>query len=185
MSTGRCPSAAGFVHAPDFSLSDHLGAAFRLHEHLAGGPLLIVFFRGHWCPYCRRYLGKLRDHWPRLRERGARIVAISPEPPATSRVLVTELGLPFPALSDPDGRVIDAFGARNGFASARAVLPHASAFLVDSDGVVRAHSIDRNYKKRTTVRTILGWLDELGATGASAPDVAAPDVARRASPVPT
>ena len=182
MSTGCCPSRAPLDRAPDFTLSDHLGSPFRLHDRL-GGPLLVVFFRGHWCPYCRRYLGKLRDHWPRLRERGARVVAISPEPPATSRVLVTQLGLPFPVLSDADGRVIDAFGTRNGFASARAVLPHPSVFLVDCDGVVRAHSVDRNYKKRTTVRTILGWLDEVGARGPSSPTET--DVARAVSPVPT
>lgn len=156
---------AASVRAPDFVLTDQLGAAFRLFEHLGHGPLLVVFFRGHWCPYCRRYLAKLRDHFPRLRERGADLVAISPEPPATSRVLAADLSLPFRLLSDSDGAVIDAFGARNGFRAARPVLPHASVFLLDNDGVVRFHSIDRNYKKRTTVRTILGWLDRIGERG--------------------
>ena len=156
------------VGARGFELTDHLGVPFRLVDHLRQGPLLVVFFRGHWCPYCRRYLTKLRDHFPRLRERGADLVAISPEPPATSRSLATELALPFRLLSDPDGEVIDAFGARNGFRAARSVLPHASAFLLDANGIIRFHSIDRNYKKRTTVRTMLGWLDELRATdGAS------------------
>src|SRR5215207_5633019 len=183
MSTGLCLSAGGAARAPDFSLPDQDGNTVRLYEQLAGGPLLVVFFRGHWCPYCRRYLGKLRDHWPRLRERGARVIAISPEPPATSRVLAAELALPFPVLSDADGRVIDAFGTRNGFASARAVLPHASVFLVDTGGVVRAHSIDRNYKKRTTVRTILGWLDEVGSIGTGG--AAMPPIARETTPVPT
>ena len=50
------------------------------------------------------------------------------------------------------------------YASARAVLPHPSVFLVDCDGVVRAHSVDRNYKKRTTMRTVLNVLQELPAT---------------------
>lgn len=154
------------ARAADFVLVDHLGVDFRLSDHLGHRPLLIVFFRGHWCPYCRRYLGKLRDHFPRLRERGAELVAISPEPPGTSKALAGELALPFRLLSDPDGVVIDRFGARNGFRAARSVLPHASVFLLDGAGVVRFHSIDRNYKKRTTVRTVLRWIDEMGTDSA-------------------
>lgn len=164
MFTGNSMAAAESVSAPDFSLSDHLGSTYRLADHLRCGPVLVIFFRGHWCPYCRRYLGKLRDHWPRLQERVTQIVAISPEPPATLRSFARELALPFPLLSDPDGDVIDRYGARNGFRSARAVLPHPSVFLVDAGGFIRHRSIDRNYKKRTTVRTILGWLDEANAT---------------------
>lgn len=150
--------------APDFQLDDHRGGTFRLRD-ARGRPLVLVFFRGHWCPYCRRYLGKLQAHLSRIAERGARLVAVSPEPPATSRVLAAELGLQFPLLSDPCGPVIDAYGARNGFL-AGAILPHASVFILDPAGAVRFRSIDRNYKKRTTVRTILGALDELsrGAT---------------------
>ena len=153
--------------APDFSLPDHRGGEFHLRDHLGRGPLLVVFYRGHWCPYCRRYLGKLRDHWPRLRERGAQVVAISPEPPATSRVLAEQLSLPFPLLSDSQGRVIDAYGVRNGFRAARAVLPHAAVFVIDAGGFVRFRGIDRNFKKRTTIRTILASLDAIAAGSTS------------------
>lgn len=34
--------------APDFTLPDSLGLAVTLSEELAGGPVLLVFFRGHW-----------------------------------------------------------------------------------------------------------------------------------------
>lgn len=163
MSTDNSLSAPEPTPAPDFSLADHLGSTYRLADHLGRGPVLVVFYRGHWCPYCRRYLGKLRDHWPRLSERGAQLVAISPEPTATSQLFAEDLSLPFPLLSDPDGTVIDRYGTRNSFRSPRAVLPHPSVFLVDAYGFIRHRSIDRNYKKRTTVRTILGWLDELSS----------------------
>jgi hypothetical protein len=41
-------------------------------------------------------------------------------------------------------------------------LPHPAVFILDTDAIVRFRSIDRNYKKRTTLRTILGALDSLG-----------------------
>ena len=173
MPTGDPSARVETVRAPDFALGDHSGCTFRLAEHLGSGPLLVVFFRGHWCPYCRRYLGKLRDHYARLRDRGARVVAVSPEPTATSRALAEDLSLPFPLLSDLDGAVMDGYGTRNGFRSASAILPHPSVFLLDPDGFIRFRSIDRNYKRRTTVRTMLGWLDEISGA-AQAPPAAAP-----------
>jgi peroxiredoxin len=151
-----------FPLAPGFALADHLGGEFRLRGPRAPGPVVLVFIRGHWCPYCRRYLEKLRDHAPRFAAAGAAVVVVSPEPPATSRPLAEQLSFPFPILADTDGRVIDLYGTRNGFRSARALLPHPSVFIIDFDGGIRFRSIDRNFKKRTTMRTIFGVLEEIG-----------------------
>ena len=153
--------------APDFELADQNGRPWRLSDHLGAGYLVVVFYRGHWCPYCRRYLAKLRDHLPRFRERDARLVAVSPEPPATARALAADLALPFPLLSDAAGEAIDRYATRNGFRHAGPLLPHPSVFVLDPHGVVRFRSIDRNYKKRTTMRTLLRVLDELAAAAPS------------------
>jgi len=149
--------------APDFALSDHTGGTFRLADRRDVGTTLLVFFRGHWCPYCRRYLGKLQANLLRFQERNVLLVGVSPEPPSTSAALVKELNLEFPLVADVDGRVIDAYGTRNGFSSVRSLLPHPAVFVVDADLNVRFKSIDKNYKKRTTLRTIFQVLDELGA----------------------
>ncbi len=34
--------------ATDFELVDHEGKAWRLADHLARGPVLLVFYRGDW-----------------------------------------------------------------------------------------------------------------------------------------
>lgn len=39
---------AGLTVAPDFALSDHLDRPVQLREALAGGPVLLVFYRGFW-----------------------------------------------------------------------------------------------------------------------------------------
>ena len=45
-------SVGGNVTTPDlpldFELTDHTGAPYRLNEHLAMGPLVIMFNRGDW-----------------------------------------------------------------------------------------------------------------------------------------
>ena len=34
--------------APDVTLTTHAGAPWRLHDHLAPGGAVLVFYRGHW-----------------------------------------------------------------------------------------------------------------------------------------
>jgi len=34
--------------APDFALPDSTGAARRLSDLVAGGPLVLLFYRGYW-----------------------------------------------------------------------------------------------------------------------------------------
>ena len=42
-------------------------------------PARLNFFRGRWCPYCVTELEAWRDLYPRLREAGALLAAISPQ----------------------------------------------------------------------------------------------------------
>lgn len=134
---------------------------YRFSARAGGVPTLIIFFRGHWCPYCRRYLSKVQSHRRAFEQRGVRIVAISPEPPANSRALASQLGIEFPILSDADGHVIEMFDVRNRFSAAQTLLPHAAVFIVGPDGDVHFRSVDRNFKKRTTMRAIAREIERL------------------------
>lgn len=151
--------------APAFSLPTHRGDTFSIPENLGPDPLLLTFFRGHWCPYCRRYLSKISEHYNRIRAAGARVIAISPEGPEISARLARELALPFLLLSDMDGDVIKAYGVRNSFSAARSLLPHPAVFIITPLGNIAFRSVDRNYKKRTTIRTILSELEKLSSSG--------------------
>lgn len=142
----------------DFELPDQSGLTCRLSDQLHPHGAVLIFYRGHWCPYCRRYLSKIQANLGRFREFGVGLVAISPEPVSTAAALARELQLTFPLLSDSDGRVIDRFGVRNGFLGGSSGLPHPAVWIIDSEGGVVFRSIDRNYKKRTTVPTILSAL---------------------------
>ncbi len=147
--------------APDFVLPDHRGQQFDLLHQLTQAPLILVFFRGHWCPFCRRYLSKLQSHLPELESYGPRLAAISPESPHTCAHLSSELQLTFPLLSDENLTVIDQYGVRNRNATSSAMLPHPAVFLIDQLAQIRFRSIDRNYKKRTPIRRIRLAIEEL------------------------
>ena len=96
--------------APEFELRDSTGRLVRSRDLLAVGPLVVKFFRGRWCSYCVTELEAWRDLYGRLRERGALLVAISPETQRQSDFAVQQHGLQFPLLHDPGAKLAEQFG---------------------------------------------------------------------------
>lgn len=96
--------------APDFTLPDQHGRPVRLADRLALGPVVLVFIRGGWCPFCTMMLRAWADALPLLHDAGADLLAVSPQPvPACGGVAECNL-LPYPVLSDGDGAVAAAYG---------------------------------------------------------------------------
>ncbi len=96
--------------APEFTLPDASGRPVRSADLLALGPLVLNFFRGRWCPYCVTELEAWRDLYPRLRESGALLAAISPQTNRQSDFMIGQHSLPFPVLTDPGCALAEQFG---------------------------------------------------------------------------
>ena len=141
--------------APAFALPDANGKLVRSTDLLALGPLVVCFFRGRWCPYCVTELETWRDLFPAVRERGALLVAISPQTVRQNDFTVSQHTLLFPLLRDEGASVAAKFGAAylvpdymqgyyrsilvnipfmNGEPSWR--LPVPATFVIGQDGVV-------------------------------------------------
>jgi len=44
--------------------------------------VVVVFYRGQWCPYCNKQLNALQDSLGFIKGKGATLIAVSPEKPA-------------------------------------------------------------------------------------------------------
>jgi len=150
--------------APDFSVVDSRGAPFTLSDLRGRGPVVLVFYRGHWCPFCRKQLSRLQAGLPAIRDRGAHLVALSIDQPRLGRALADELGLEFTLLSNPDSSVVDLYGIRNRLLGVASGIPHPAVFLIDAEGIVRFREVRHNYRRRVSPSRILRELDRL--TGA-------------------
>src|SRR5258708_14013294 len=64
---------------PAFVLPNAEGRLVFSDELLAHGPLVVNFFRGDWCPYCRRTLEALETALPRISAAGGQLVALTPD----------------------------------------------------------------------------------------------------------
>ncbi|MGA7157146.1 MAG: peroxiredoxin-like family protein [Acidobacteriaceae bacterium] len=76
---------------------------------LAIGPLIVVFFRGRWCPYCMTQLEAWQAAFPAVREKGALLVAISPQLPRQNDFAAQHHNLTYPLLTDAGSRLADQF----------------------------------------------------------------------------
>jgi peroxiredoxin len=163
--------------APDVALPDVGGRRVRLRDMWRTGPLVVVFYRGAWCPYCNLQLRAWHGHLDALREHHASLVAISPQMPdlATSGAPKNPLG--FTVLSDSTleaaeafriaftlpSELIDLYGrlgndlpVLNG--NGRWALPMTATYLIDTRGqIVYAH-VDADYRERAEPAAVLSRL---------------------------
>jgi thiol-disulfide isomerase/thioredoxin len=64
---------------PPFMLPDENSRLVTLPSLLQSGPVAVMFFRGHWCPYCRLNVRAVIQAEARIKGMGAQIVAIMPD----------------------------------------------------------------------------------------------------------
>jgi peroxiredoxin len=84
---------------PQFELANAHGETFRSSQ-LAGHPVVLVFFRGNWCPFCMAQIGEIVDSYQELQALGARVVMISPQSAARASQLAARFEVPVQFLVD-------------------------------------------------------------------------------------
>jgi peroxiredoxin len=160
--------------APDVTVQDADGKAVHLRELAAKQPMVVVFYRGGWCPFCTRHLEALVEVEPRLRQMGYQLVAISPDSPANLQKTATDKGIQYTLLSDSSSAASRAFGLAfvvddltldkyRGYgidlqaASGQGhnELPVPAVFVVQRDGRVAFRHYDPNYRTRLSAQAIL------------------------------
>lgn len=166
--------------APDFVLKNAFGKPVSLKDKLKGGPVVLVFYRGAWCPFCNMHLHVLQESLPEFEKYGAQLITITPQTPDKSVEQFKDKGYPFEVLSDLDSKVMKAYKlyfklpavlvkvykkhgldieAFNG--KGRNVLPIPGSFVIDTDGIVRAMHADTDYKARMEPSAIIDALKEM------------------------
>ena len=96
--------------APDFELDDADGNRVSLMQ-FRGRHLVVYFYPAALTPGCTKQACDFRDNLDVLSSADTAVVGISPDKPEKLRRFRDEHGLPFPLLSDPNRKVLEAYGA--------------------------------------------------------------------------
>jgi peroxiredoxin len=165
----------------DFTLPDATAAAVSLHQIVANGPAVIVFYRGGWCPYCNIALRTYQTELlPQLERYGAQLVAISPQTPDQSLSTTEKAELSYTVLSDAGAQVAHRLGiafqpAEQVLAAQRSLgldltevnaegaaqLPMPTVLVVDRNRTVLFADTHADYTRRTEVAQIIAALDAI------------------------
>jgi peroxiredoxin len=166
---------------PAFILPDQRGRLVALQSLLADGPLVIVFLRGHWCPYCAITAGAIAEIADEVGRLGARVVAITPERRKYVERFGAEVEGAYPILSDIDnGYALSinlAIWVDESMSSLIAsagwdiptyqgnpswTLPIPAVFVLDKHGLVVAKHVNPDYRERADLDEVIASLRKLG-----------------------
>ncbi len=165
---------------PPFSLKNMDGKIVNSDDLLKKGNLVVIFYRGAWCPFCNLYLQSLQKDAAKIKEAGGEIVAISAENPDNSAGVAKKNELQFTVLSDPQLETARKFGivyqipketdeqykskgldvAKNNEME-KAELPLGATFIVRQDGEIVYAYLDTDYKKRAEPGVIIENLKKI------------------------
>jgi len=101
------------VEAPTFSAEDIQGQKINLETELRAGPVVLVFYRGGWCPFCNTQLRSIESKlMPGLKNAGASLIAISVDKPDEELKTKQKHGLSFRIVSDPKASLLGKYNVR-------------------------------------------------------------------------
>ena len=142
---------------------------------------MVVFYRGAWCPYCNVALRAYQDQLaPALDDRGAGLIAISPQKPDGSLSMTETNKLTFTVLSDPGNQIAAALGvltapsadtidAQSSLgldltelnADGTRTLPMPTVAVLDATGTIRWIDTRPDYGTRTEPADIITAYDAI------------------------
>jgi peroxiredoxin len=174
--------------APRFIVASVDGEAFDFNPQSLERPVVLLTFRGGWCPFCNMYLSDMRHVIPEIRKMGVDVLFLSGD---RAELLFDSLsqetkediaGLDYTLLSDADAQAAIALGIAfkasqrtiNGRKKKNqdiegssmlkhGVLPVPAVFAIDRDGVIRFAYTNADYKARLPAEELLAVAREIAA----------------------
>jgi len=160
--------------APDFKAKDQNGNEIRLKDLLKKGKVVLVFYRGYWCPYCNKALSRLQDSLQLIKDKGAALIAISPEKPESIALTQEKVKAEFSILYDEGLKIMKAYDVeyemqentvtryRNGGVDIEKIngengkyLPVPAVYIIDKESTITFRFFEPDYKKRPSVKELL------------------------------
>lgn len=165
---------------PEFVLPDTAGRIVASEALLANGPLVLVFVRGTWCPYCSLALQALDAARPPIEALGGSLVVVSPLRADELARAAADRGLGLTLLSDVDGDYARLCGVHYEMSDSHAALyerfgldlaqvnagagwalPIPATYVVGGDGVVTFAYAEVDWARRAEPADILAAVERV------------------------
>ena len=165
--------------APDFKAKDQNGKTFHLKSSLSKGAVLLVFYRGQWCPYCNHELKSLQDSLTLIAKKGVTLVAVTPELQENVSKTITKTGATYPILHDEGLTIMKSYDvsyavdstwtarylkfgvdvSKNNGSNGN-TLPVPAIYVIDRKGKIIYRFFEPDFRIRPSVAEILAHLPD-------------------------
>ena len=165
--------------AVNFTLKNAAGKNITLYDALKNGTVILMWYRGGWCPYCNMTLHHMQKALPDFKKNGASLLALTPEVPDNSISTKEKNELEFEVLSDLDNTVARkynvvfkltddvaasyeaSFGLSSYNGNKKAELPLAATYIIGQDKIIKYAFLDIDYRNRAEPQDLIRFLEEM------------------------
>ena len=152
---------------PELLFETPLGKKVSLAS-FAGQPVLMLFYRGNWCPLCMAQIREIAQGYRMLSEKGVRLLMVSSQPHEQTRSLAEKFDAPLEFLVDKGNLVAEKLGIahKDGLPQGLQIMGYEgdtampTVVLCDGKGRVIAADQTDNYRVRPEPDVFLNWLNQ-------------------------
>ncbi len=161
--------------APEISGIDQFNKEINSKTILEDHKILLLFYRGNWCPYCKKHLKNLSENLERLTEKGYYVMVVTPEKVEKTKETSEKVKANYSIIHDKGNKIMNnykvAFEVNDknvtsyyGFTKSKIAkynevdnntLPVPATYIIDKNGKISFVHYDPDYSKRASIEDII------------------------------
>ena len=149
------------------------------NEIIKEKEIVVIFYRGEWCPVCNRYLQNLNDSLQSILDKNAEVLVIGPETFQNAEKITDKTKATFTLIPDTTLKILKDYDVlfnvtdkyqkkiktflRTDIAESNnqeeAQLPVPATYIVGKNGLIKWRHFNYDYTERASVKEILDYLE--------------------------
>ena len=119
--------------APNFSATSYDGKTVSLSDYAEKRAVVLFFYPQDGTSICTKEVCAFRDSYEKFTDAGVEVIGVSSDDRASHQAFAERNKLPFPLISDTDGKLRKAFAVSMTFG----LIPGRATYVIDDHGIVR------------------------------------------------
>ena len=151
---------------PEFVALDEAGNSLN-SEQLRGTPVVMIFVRGNWCPFCSRQVKNLTASYKNIVDLGAKLIFVTPKPLETTRRVAGFFDVEFEFWLDEAlaatrqlGLLLESGVPKDYYTEYGSDTIWPTSLVIGADGIIRYVELSKHIIDRPNPKTLLRELQK-------------------------
>ena len=146
---------------PEFDALDESGKRVNSRD-LRGTPVVMIFVRGNWCPFCSRQVRNLTGYYKEIVDLGAKLIFVTPKPQETTKRVAEFFDVELEFWLDESlsatrdlGLLLESAVPKDYYPEYGSDTTWPTSLVIDADGVIRYVEMSKHIIDRPDPKTLL------------------------------